>query len=318
MSKIIDGKYYSELLSEHVKQEIEFYCKDLIKPKLVLIKIGFDKASDVYIKNKQKLCEQVGIESVILKYDNLSENELLDLIDELNDDCTVTGILVQLPLPENINTKRVLNRIDPDKDIDGFNPVNIGKLLQQSDGLRPCTPAGIIYMLDKLELDLTGMRAVVIGASNIVGRPMMLELINKGITPTLCNSKTKNLEDLVKQADIVIACLGKPKYVKGDWIKCGAIVIDVGIHRLDDGSLCGDVDYESAYNKASYITKVPGGVGPMTVAMLISNTWNAYKHIHEIKDFIPSKEYLESEIVTLPKDITDEKDILNFMLENGD
>ncbi len=248
-------------------------------PGLAVILVGADPASQVYVGSKRKSCAELGIESK--SYDlpeNTSEQVLLDLIEQLNQDETVDGILVQLPLPKQIDSTKVIEAIRPDKDVDGFHPYNVGRLCQRIPTLRACTPYGVMRLLETTGVSLYGKHAVIVGASNIVGRPMALELLLGGCTVTVTHRFTQDLESHIRQADILVVAVGKPKFIPGDWVKDGAIVIDVGINRLD-GKLVGDVDYDVASQKASFITPVPGGVGPMTVAMLMHNTLQAY-HIH--------------------------------------
>ncbi|VTU06796.1 bifunctional 5,10-methylene-tetrahydrofolate dehydrogenase/ 5,10-methylene-tetrahydrofolate cyclohydrolase [Actinobacillus indolicus] len=248
-------------------------------PGLAVILVGADPASQVYVGSKRKSCAELGIESK--SYDlpeNTSEQALLDLIEKLNQDETVDGILVQLPLPKQIDSTKVIEAIRPDKDVDGFHPYNVGRLCQRIPTLRACTPYGVMKLLETTGVSLYGKHAVIVGASNIVGRPMALELLLGGCTVTVTHRFTQDLESHIRQADILVVAVGKPKFIPGDWVKEGAIVIDVGINRLD-GKLVGDVDYDVASQKASFITPVPGGVGPMTVAMLMQNTLQAY-HVH--------------------------------------
>lgn len=248
-------------------------------PGLAVILVGADPASQVYVGSKRKSCAELGIESK--SYDlpeNTSEQALLDLIEQLNQDETVDGILVQLPLPKQIDSTKVIEAIRPDKDVDGFHPYNVGRLCQRIPTLRACTPYGVMKLLETTGVSLYGKHAVIVGASNIVGRPMALELLLGGCTVTVTHRFTQDLESHIRQADILVVAVGKPKFIPGDWVKEGAIVIDVGINRLD-GKLVGDVDYDVASQKASFITPVPGGVGPMTVAMLMQNTLQAY-HVH--------------------------------------
>ena len=238
--------------------------------------VGDNPASQVYVNNKRKSCEATGV--ISRAYDlpaDTAEDALIDLIDELNTDDAIDGILVQLPLPEHIDGDKVLERIAPEKDVDGFHPYNIGHLAQKNPLLRPCTPYGVMKMLEHCDIDPCGMDAVIVGASNIVGRPMMMELLLARATTTVCHSKTRDLAEKVAQADIVVAAVGIPEFVKGEWIKPGAVVIDVGINRLESGKLCGDVEFDAASQRASWITPVPGGVGQMTVAMLLANTLQA-------------------------------------------
>jgi len=273
-AQILDGKRIASSLREEislaVKQRLQ---QGQQQPGLAVILLGVDAASQVYVRNKRLACEQVGFYSKA--YDlptTTSQTKLLDLIHQLNDDPKIHGILVQLPLPKHIDANQVIAQINPRKDVDGFHPYNVGLLTLRMPHLRPCTPKGIMTLLAKTGQDLCGLDAVIIGQSNIVGRPMALELLAARCTITVCHSRTKNLSDKVKAADVVIAAVGRPHFVPGDWIKAGALVIDVGINRLDDGKLVGDVDFETASQHAGWITPVPGGVGPMTIASLLENT----------------------------------------------
>ncbi|MFL7864664.1 bifunctional methylenetetrahydrofolate dehydrogenase/methenyltetrahydrofolate cyclohydrolase FolD [Vibrio cincinnatiensis] len=278
----IDGK----LISQTVRSEVAARVKARIEagrraPGLAVVLVGEDPASQVYVGSKRRACEEVGF--VSQSYDlpaNTSEAELLALIDNLNADTSIDGILVQLPLPAGIDTTQVLERILPDKDVDGFHPYNVGRLAQRIPTLRSCTPKGIITLLERYNIPLRGKHAVIVGASNIVGRPMTLELLLAGCTTTTCHRFTKDLEQHVRQADVLVVAVGKPHFIPGAWVKEGAVVIDVGINRLDTGKLVGDVDYEVASTRASFITPVPGGVGPMTVASLIENTLMACEQFH--------------------------------------
>jgi methylenetetrahydrofolate dehydrogenase (NADP+)/methenyltetrahydrofolate cyclohydrolase len=281
-ANIIDGKAIAKqvrnAVASKVKQRVE---NGLRAPGLAVVLVGLDPASQVYVGSKRKACEEVGF--VSKSYDlpvDSTEEQILDLVDSLNNDPEVDGILVQLPLPEGLNAEKVLERITPHKDVDGFHPYNIGRLAQRMPALRPCTPKGIITLLDSTGVKYRGMHAVVVGASNIVGRPMSLELLLAGCTTTVCHKFTKDLEEHVRRADLVVVAVGKPAFIPGDWIKEGAIVIDVGINRLDSGKLVGDIEYDVAQNNASFITPVPGGVGPMTVASLIENTLEACENYH--------------------------------------
>jgi len=281
-ARIIDGKAVSQQVKNEVAIEVA-QMKELGQrvPGLAVILVGLDPASQVYVSNKRKSCEQVGF--ISRSYDlpaTTGEQELLELIDTLNQDGEIDGILVQLPLPEGINSEVVLERIIPDKDVDGFHPYNIGRLAQRNPALRPCTPKGIMTLIESTGIDTHGLDAVIVGASNIVGRPMTLELLLAGCTTTTCHRFTKNLEQKVRGADLVVVAVGKPGFIPGDWIKPGAIVIDVGINRLEDGRLVGDVEFDVAKEHAGFITPVPGGVGPMTVAKLIENTLIAAKEYH--------------------------------------
>ena len=275
MDNIIDGKKIAQELRKKIAEEVKTLDRP---PGLAVILVGEDPASRIYVRNKELACIEAGFYSdKIKKSENITEEELLKEVDRLNDNPNIDGILVQLPLPAHIDSNKVLERISPLKDVDGFCSENIGKLMQNKPYLRPCTPRGVMTMLATTGIELKGKDCVVIGASNIVGRPMAIELLNKGATVTICNSKTKDTAAKVKQADVVVVGVGIPKLVKGDWVKDGAIVIDVGINRLDDGTLCGDVDFEAIKDKAGGITPVPGGVGPMTIATLLENTLMAYK-----------------------------------------
>jgi methylenetetrahydrofolate dehydrogenase (NADP+)/methenyltetrahydrofolate cyclohydrolase len=273
-AKIIDGKQISHTLKEKVKAAVETrISKGLRAPGLAVVLVGSDPASGVYVKNKTAACNHVGFFSKKIELSsNTTQEQLISLIDELNADDEIDGILVQLPLPQHLKSDLILERILPAKDVDGFHPYNVGRLAQRMPALRPCTPKGIISLLESTNIELTGLDAVIVGASNIVGRPMALELLFAGCTVTVTHRFTKDLEAKVKQADLLVVAVGKPGLVKGDWIKPGAIVIDVGINRMEDGTLQGDVDFAKASERAGWITPVPGGVGPMTVASLMENT----------------------------------------------
>ena len=281
-AQLIDGNARAKEIRESIKQQVQARIdKGLRVPGLAVILVGNDPASEVYVAHKRKDCEQVGLISKAFDMPtNTSQQALLDLIDELNNDKTVDGILVQLPLPAGLRADEILERIDPTKDVDGFHPFNVGRLAQRMPLLRPCTPAGIVDLLEGSGVDLHGQHAVVVGASNIVGRPMGLELLLKGCTVTTCHRFTKDTEDHVRRADIVVVAVGKPSFVKGEWIKEGAIVIDVGINRTADDKLVGDVEFVEAAKRAAYITPVPGGVGPMTRAKLLENTLFACETLH--------------------------------------
>lgn len=277
---IIDGKKLAQEIRNNLKSEVEDLKKRGIKPKLAVIMVGNNKASEVYVRNKSKACNEVGIEfEEFLKDENISQKELINLIEELNNRNDIYGILLQSPIPDHLDIREAFDKIDARKDVDGFNPINIGKLAIGEDCFISCTPYGVIKMLEAYNIDIEGKRAVVIGRSNIVGKPVAQCLLNKNATVTICHSKTKNIAEIVKGADIVIAALGKPKFVTADMIKEGAVVIDVGINRNEDGKLIGDVDFENIEKKASYITPVPGGVGPMTIAMLMNNVVKAAKEM---------------------------------------
>jgi methylenetetrahydrofolate dehydrogenase (NADP+)/methenyltetrahydrofolate cyclohydrolase len=277
---LINGKSIAEQLLATLKQRIEQRLQDGKRaPALAVILVGDSAASQIYVANKRRSCEQAGMRS--LSYNlpsDTTEADLLKLVDELNQDTSVDGILVQLPLPSQINAERVIERIDPLKDVDGFHPYNVGRLALRMPLLRPCTPRGIMTMLQTLNIDLKGLNAVVVGASNIVGRPMSLELLLAGCTVTTCHRFTRNLAELVAAADLLVVAVGKPGFIPGEWIKPGAIVIDVGINRLESGKICGDVQFDLASARAAWITPVPGGVGPMTVATLMENTLDALEN----------------------------------------
>ena len=273
-AKIIDGKAIAAQVRQNVKQRVDHRIKQGQRaPGLAVVLVGSDPASQVYVNNKRKSCAEVGFvsKSFDLPADT-TEAALLELIDQLNADTEIDGILVQLPLPQHIDSEKVIERIDPNKDVDGFHPYNIGLLVQRIPKLRPCTPWGVMTLLEHTGEQIRGMDAVVVGASNIVGRPMGLELLLAGCTVTTCHRFTKDLEGKVRAADLVVVAVGKPNFIPGEWIKERAIVIDVGINRLENGKLCGDVDFEGARHRAGWITPVPGGVGPMTIATLLQNT----------------------------------------------
>jgi methylenetetrahydrofolate dehydrogenase (NADP+) / methenyltetrahydrofolate cyclohydrolase len=276
-AQIIDGKAIAADVREQVRIDIEQRVKKNQRaPGLAVILVGLDPASQVYVRKKREACEEAGLISKSYDLDESTDQQtLLKLIEELNDDDTIDGILVQLPLPDHIDDTLVLEAIHPDKDVDGFHPYNIGRLAQRMPELRPCTPHGVIYMLETIGETFKGRHAVVVGASNIVGRPMNLELLLAGATVTVTHRFTSDLASYVADADILIVAVGKPGIVKGEWVKPGATVIDVGINRLPDGKLTGDVDFAAAAERAAWISPVPGGVGPMTVAMLIRNTLQA-------------------------------------------
>lgn len=280
---LINGKEISARVRQEVAAGVQARLQQGLRaPGLAVVLVGNDPASQVYVGNKRKACDEAGI--VSLSYDlpeDTSQESLEALIDELNDNPAVDGILVQLPLPAHLDADPILVKIRPDKDVDGFHPHNIGRLVQRRPELRPCTPAGIITLLDSVGTPYKGQHAVIVGASNIVGRPMAMELLLKGATTTVTHRFTDDLAKFVGEADIVIAAAGKPGLVKGEWIKPGATVIDVGINRMADGKLKGDVDFEVAAERAAYITPVPGGVGPMTIATLLQNTLFAANELHK-------------------------------------
>lgn len=282
-ARIIDGKTIAQTIrsevAEKVKQRIKVGKR---APGLAVILVGDNPASQIYVASKRKACDEVGFISRSYDLpDTTSEAELLNLIDTLNKDNTIDGILVQLPLPAGIDNVKVLERIHPDKDVDGFHPYNIGRLCQRAPKLRPCTPRGIVTLLERCNIPMNGLNAVIIGASNIVGRPMSLELLLAGCTTTVTHRFTKDLRFHVEHADLVVVAVGKPNFIPGEWIKPGAIVIDVGINRLENGKVVGDVDFAQASQRAGWISPVPGGVGPMTVATLIQNTLQACEEYHD-------------------------------------
>ncbi|MEH8263051.1 bifunctional methylenetetrahydrofolate dehydrogenase/methenyltetrahydrofolate cyclohydrolase FolD [Aeromonas veronii] len=282
-AKIIDGKQVAQTIRSQVAAQVQQrLAAGKRAPGLAVILVGADPASQVYVGSKRRACEEVGFLS--RSYDlsaTASQEELLALIDQLNADSLVDGILVQLPLPDHFDTTQVLERIQPDKDVDGFHPYNVGRLAQRIPALRPCTPKGIMTLIETTGVKTHGLHAVVVGASNIVGRPMTLELLLAGCTTTTCHRFTRDLEEQVRRADLLVVAVGKPNFIPGEWIKPGALVIDVGINRLADGSLVGDVEFETARSHASFITPVPGGVGPMTVASLMENTLIACSEYHD-------------------------------------
>ena len=272
MAKIIDGKAISAQIKEELKIKVSEYKKQGIEITLAVVKVGNDPASAVYVRNKEKACEYVGIHSRTLALpEETTEEELLATVLELNEDKKVNGILVQLPLPKHIDESKILLAIDSKKDVDGFHPVNVGKMVIGEDAFLPCTPAGIIEMIKRTDIDITGKDCVVIGRSNIVGKPMSLLMLRENATVTIAHSRTKNLKEVTKRADILIAAIGKAKFVTADYVKDDVVVIDVGMDRDENGKLCGDVDFDSVSQKAYAITPVPGGVGPMTVTMLLVN-----------------------------------------------
>lgn len=282
MSNIIDGKLVSTAVKERVAAEVEKLKNKGISVCLAVILVGSDPASQIYVANKKKACEQLGIISKeYLLPETTTQDELLALVKELNEDKTVNGILCQLPLPKGLDEKVVIEAIDPNKDVDAFHPVNVGKIMIGDYDFLPCTPAGVMEMLSYYDIDVNGKECVVIGRSNIVGKPMGMLLLHKNGTVTICHSRTKNLAEVTSKADILVAAVGKAKFVTANMVKDGAVVIDVGMNR-DNGKLCGDVDFEAVSQKASYITPVPGGVGPMTIATLMQNTLTAAKRQNNI------------------------------------
>ena len=276
--EIINGKELAGNIRKDLKKEVEELKKKGVNPKLAVIMVGDDKASKVYVKSKSNACEEIGIEyEEFLLSENTTMEQLLELIYKLNEDKNIHGILLQSPVPKHLDINMAFKEIKTEKDVDGFNPINVGKLSLNQDCFVSCTPYGIIKMLEAYNIPIEGENAVIIGRSNIVGKPLIQCLLNKNATVTICHSRTKNIEETTKRADILIAALGKPNFVTANMVKEGAVVIDVGINRTDDGKILGDVNFEDVSKKASYITPVPGGVGPMTVAMLMYNVVKAAK-----------------------------------------
>ncbi len=278
--ELINGKELAKKIRMELKEEVEELKQKGIKPKLAVIMVGDDKASAVYVRNKSKACEEIGIEfEEFLLESTITQEYLINLIKELNNREDINGILLQSPIPEGLDIREAFNTIDYRKDVDGFNPINVGKLSIGEDSFISCTPYGVIKMLEEYNIPIEGKRAVIIGRSNIVGKPLIQCLLNKNATVTVCHSKTKNIEEITSKADILIAALGKPKFVTSNMVKEGAVVIDVGINRNEEGKLVGDVDFENVSKKVSYITPVPGGVGPMTIAMLMYNVVKSAKSL---------------------------------------
>lgn len=278
MAKIIDGREISKQIKDELKEKVSAYKKQGIEITLAVVKVGNDPASAVYVRNKEKACEYVGINSRTLALpEETTEEELLAVVKNLNEDKAVNGILVQLPLPKHIDESKILLAIDSSKDVDGFHPVNVGKMVIGEETFLPCTPAGIIEMLKRTGIEIAGKECVIIGRSNIVGKPMSMLMLKENATVTITHSKTKDLKEVTKRADILIAAIGKAKFVTADYVKEGAAVIDVGMDRDENGKLCGDVDFEEVSKIASAITPVPGGVGPMTVTMLLVNCFRTVK-----------------------------------------
>lgn len=278
--ELINGKELAKNIRTELKEEVNELKKQGINPKLAVIMVGEDKASAVYVRNKSRACEEIGIEFEEFLLDKeITQKELIDLIKTLNNRSDIHGILLQSPIPNGLDIREAFNTIDYRKDVDGFNPINVGKLSIGEDCFISCTPYGVIKMLEAYNIPIEGKRAVIIGRSNIVGKPLIQCLLNKNATVTVCHSRTKDIESITREADILIAALGKPKFVKENMVKDGAVVIDVGINRNEEGKLVGDVDFENVSKKASYITPVPGGVGPMTIAMLMHNVVKAAKSL---------------------------------------
>jgi len=284
--QLLDGKAVSAQMKKEMAEEVaQIKAAGGKIPHLAAILVGHDGGSETYVASKVKTCQEIGFKSTLIRFEeDVTEEELLRKVDELNNDPDVDGFIVQLPLPKHISEQKVIEAIDYRKDVDGFHPYNVGRLCQRAPRLRPCTPRGIVTLLERYNIDTFGLNAVVIGASNIVGRPMSMELLLAGCTTTVTHRFTKNLRHHVENADLLIVAVGKPGFIPGDWIKEGAIVIDVGINRLENGKVVGDVVFEDAAKRASYITPVPGGVGPMTVATLIENTLQACVEYHDPQD----------------------------------
>ncbi len=277
--EIIDGKQLAKKTREKLKYEVEDLKKEGIQPKLAVIMVGDNSASQIYVRNKSKACNDVGIEfEEYLLPGTTKQEELLDVIEKLNNNKEINGILLQSPIPDGLDINEAFRKISPEKDVDGFHPVNVGKLVLGQDTFVSCTPYGVMKMFEEYNIDLEGKNAVVIGRSNIVGKPMSQCLLNKNATVTICHSRTRNLPEITKNADILVSAIGRPEFVTADMVKDGAVVIDVGINRTAEGKLKGDVDFENVSKKASYITPVPGGVGPMTIAMLMNNVVKASKN----------------------------------------
>ncbi len=277
MPRLIDGKLISTQIKDELRKKV---AEEHIQATLAVIQVGNDPASSVYVGNKKKACEYIGIGSASYELpEETTEEELLKLIDDLNADDSINGILVQLPVPKHIDEKKVINRISPLKDVDGFHPESVGNLCIGQNGFVSCTPAGIIELLKRSDIEIEGKECVVIGRSNIVGKPMALLLLANNGTVTVCHSRTRDLKEVTKRADILVVAIGKPKMITAEYVKEGATVIDVGIHRMDDGKLCGDVDFDDVKDHVSAITPVPGGVGPMTIAMLMVNCVKAAKQV---------------------------------------
>ena len=277
-AKILEGRVIAQEIREQLARKIKLRIKQGMRPPgLAVIFVGQDPASTIYVKNKRNACKEIGMISKAFDLEeNISEQELLALITKLNQNASIDGILVQLPLPSHINTKKVLECINPKKDVDGFHPFNVGSLVQGDPCMHPCTPLGIMKLIKATDTNLQGINATIVGASNIVGKPMIFELLLEGATVIVCHKLTKDLPNYVKSADLLIVATGNPNLIQGEWIKPNAIVIDVGINRLANGQVVGDVDFEAAKEQASWITPVPGGVGPMTIAALLENTFKAY------------------------------------------
>lgn len=278
MAVILDGKKIAGEIRQEIKKETEkIFLEKGVKPGLAVIIVGDDPASAIYVRNKEKAAQEVGFHSVVKRYPaDTTQEELLAAVDEINNDKSIHGMIVQLPLPKHLNEKEVIKRIDPKKDVDGLHPLSIGALTIGDKGLVSCTPKGCIHLIKETGIEISGKKAVVVGRSNMVGKPVALLLLQENATVTICHSRTKDLKAELQDADIIVAAVGVTNLVKGDMVKKGAVVIDVGINRSEEGKLCGDVDFEAASENAGFITPVPGGVGPMTIAMLLSNTLEAF------------------------------------------
>lgn len=279
MANIIDGKAVAQTVRERIREEVAHFTEKTGKrPGLAVVIVGDDPASQVYVRNKKRACEEVGMHSEEYALPaETTEAELLALVEKLNDDSKINGILVQLPLPQHLDAEKVILAIDPRKDVDAFHPQNVGKIMIGNYSFLPCTPAGVMELLKHYGVDLCGKHCVIIGRSNIVGKPQAMLMLKENATVTICHSKTKDLAEITKQADVLVAAVGRPRFVTEDMVKDGAVVVDVGINRTADGKLCGDVDFATVAEKVSYITPVPGGVGPMTITMLLENTLTAAK-----------------------------------------
>lgn len=283
-AQIISGKEVAASIREELKLEVEELIKKGVLPGLSVILVGNDPASQSYVKAKAKACEEIGMKSEVIRMEEtVTQEQLLAEVKRLNEDASVHGILVQLPLPEHIEEEAVINTINPMKDVDGFHPMSVGKMVIGEDAYLPCTPAGVIELIKRTGTEIKGKHAVVVGRSNIVGKPVSILLLRENATVTICHSKTKNLMEITKQADILIAAVGKAQMITEEYVSPGTVVIDVGVNRIESGKLVGDVDFEAVSKKASFITPVPGGVGPMTITMLLKNTVEAAKTIHGLK-----------------------------------
>jgi len=283
-AQIINGKEIAQAVRQEIREEVEQLKQKGLVPGLAVILVGDNQASQTYVRNKEKACADLGMHSVLIKKPaTLSQEELIENINELNQDDSIHGILVQLPLPSHINEEAIIEAISPEKDVDGFHPINIGRMMTGQSAFLPCTPYGVMVMLKHINYDLEGKHVVVVGRSNIVGKPMGQLLLNANATVTYCHSKTKDLTYFTKQADVIVAAVGRRNTITSEHLKEGAVVIDVGINRNEEGKLCGDVDYEDVLSKASYVTPVPGGVGPMTITMLMKNTIESAQKAYSVR-----------------------------------